>query len=221
VRSILRAVLAGGALWASLLLGGTAIAEDVKVRGSVSGELTPTARATFRITAIHPDGWQALHRLAIVMELHNALLEEMAYDVDDTFIEIGGSRAVAGTGNVASGAFIRVAASQVEVTAVGDRLGLRIPATTLQAPPPGANFRFIAETDQGDEATTTVAALVGEEDEGLSLLTIGGAVTAALVAGGFLGSRLTRHRRPSASVYDSVARRLREDERPPPRPGRP
>jgi hypothetical protein len=221
MRSILRVVLAGVALSASVLLAGTAMAADVTVRGSVSGELTPRARATFRVTAVHPDGWQALRRLAIVMELHGAVLEEIAYDVDDTFIEVGGNRALAGTGNVASGGFFRVDASQVEVTAGGDRLGLRIAATTLQPAPPDARFRFVAETDEGDEATTTVAAVVEEESEGLSPLTIGGAVVAALVAGGFLGSRLTGHRRTGASVYDSVARRLREDERPPPRPGRP
>jgi hypothetical protein len=221
VRSIPRAVLAGVAVSASVFLGGTAMAADVTVRGSISGELTPMAQATFRVTGVHPDGWQALRRLAMVMELHGALLEEVAYDVDDTFIEVGGSRALAGTGNVASGRFFRVAASEVEVTAGGDRLALRIAATTLQPPPPGARFRFIAETDEGDEATTTVAAVVDEKDEGLSPLTIGGAVVAALVAGGFLGSRLTGRRRPGASVYDSVARRLREDERPPPRPDRP
>jgi hypothetical protein len=221
VRSIPGTVLAGLALSASVLLGGAVSAADVTVQGSVSGELTPKARATFRVTAEHSDGWQALRRLAIIMELHGALLEEIAYDVDDSFIEVGGSRALTGTGDVATGGFFEVAAFEVEVTAGGDRLGLRIAATTLQSPPPGARFRFIAETDEGEEATTSVAAVVEEEDEGLSALTIGGAVVAALVAGGFLGSRLTGHRRPGASVYDSVARRLREDERPPPRPGRP
>jgi hypothetical protein len=34
------------------------------------------------------------------------------------------------------------------------------------------------------------------------------------------GCGLTGHRRPGASVNQSAARRLREDERPPPRPGR-
>ncbi|HZB03947.1 MAG TPA: hypothetical protein VE737_06440 [Actinomycetota bacterium] len=51
VRSIPGTVLAGLALSKSVLVEGAVSAADVTVRGSLSGELTPKARATFQVTA--------------------------------------------------------------------------------------------------------------------------------------------------------------------------
>jgi hypothetical protein len=74
----------------------------------------------------------------------------------------------------------------------------------------------LAETDDGEEASSTVPAAVDDEEGGLSVAVVIGAVLAALVAGGFMGSRVTTGRRASGSVYATVARRLDESERPPP-----
>jgi hypothetical protein len=72
------------------------------------------------------------------------------------------------------------------------------------------------ESDEGDEASTTVPAAVEEDEGGLSIIYVIGAVIAALVTGGFLGSRVTTRRKSGLSVYSTVARRLDESERPPP-----
>lgn len=214
-RGIVRAIVViVGALW--LLGPAPVLAQDPTVRGSVQGELTKGGQATFHATGTHPDGWQALRTAAVFLELRGVVLEEIVYDVEGTTIEVSGKRAVAGTGNAASGRFFRVEAFGVEASTGGNRLGLSIPATVLEPPPEGARFRFVVDTDEGDEASTTVPAAVEEDEGGLSVVYIIGAVIAALVAGGFVGSRVTTTRRGSASVYATVARRLDESERPPP-----
>jgi hypothetical protein len=215
-------VLAAVALAGSLLVlsPATGQEEEPTVRGSVRGDLAPGSRAHFEITATHPEGWQALHWAGVNLELHGALLEEIAYDVDGTSIQVGAYRAVAGTGNVAAGRFFRVEAFGVEIGTAGDRLRLSFEAAVLEAPPPEARFRFIAEDDEGTEVSRSVAAAVETDPGGLSGTTIVLAIVAALVAGGFVGSRVTAHRRPAPSVYTTVARRLRDSERPPSPPGR-
>jgi hypothetical protein len=208
------AVLLAGVLW---ILGPAPVqAADPTASGSVEGALAKGGRATFLVTATHPDGWQALRAAAVLLELRGVVLEEIVYEVDGTSIEISGKRAVAGTGNAASGRFFRVDAFRVEASTAGNRLRLTIPTTVLEPPPSGARFRFLAETDDGEEASSTVPAAVDDEEGGLSVAVVIGAVLAALVAGGFMGSRVTTGRRASGSVYATVARRLDESERPPP-----
>jgi hypothetical protein len=191
-------------------------AAEPTAAGSVDGELTQGGRATFHVTGTHPDGWQALRTAAVLLELRGVVLEEIVYDVDSTSIEVSGYRAVAGTGNVATGRFFRVGAFGVEAATGGNRLRLTVPATVLEPPPQGARFRFAVETDEGEAASTTVPAAVEVEEGGLSIVYVIGAVIAAAVAGGFLGSRVNTSRRSGRSVYSTVARRLDESERPPP-----
>jgi hypothetical protein len=190
--------------------------DEPTATGSVAGELTQGGRATFNVTGTHPDGWQALRTVGVLLELRGVVLEEIEYDVDSTSIDVSGTRAVAGTGNVATGRFFRVGAFGVEASTGGNRLRLTVPTTVLEPPPEGARFRFAVESDEGDEASTTVPAAVEEDEGGLSIVYVVGAVIAALVAGGFLGSRVTTSRRSGRSVYSTVARRLDESERPPP-----
>lgn len=211
----------GRLLWlllgAALVSGSPAAAqESVSIRGSVRGELVRGGRATFSVTAFHPEGWQALTRVGVILELHGAVLEEVAYDVDDTTLQVGESRGVAGTGDFVSGRFFRVGAFGVEVTTGGDRLELAFGARILEQLPQEGRFRFVAEDFAGTGFSRTIAAAVEEEDGGSSLATVLAAIGVALLAGGFLGSRLTSHRREEPSVYGTVARRLREHERPPP-----
>jgi hypothetical protein len=217
---------AGGmaTIWVALWVLGPATsgaqADEPTATGSVAGELTKGGRATFHVTGTHPDGWQALRTAGVLLELRGVILEEIAYDVDNTSIEVSGYRAVAGTGNVATGRFFRVGAFGVEAATGGNRLRLTVPATVLEPPPSGARFRFAVESDEGDEASTTAPAAVEEDEGGLSIVYVIGAVIAAAVAGGFLGSRVTTSRRSGRSVYSTVARRLDESERPPPAPDR-
>lgn len=205
-------VLVAALAWASP----AAAQEAPSIRGSVQGELARGGRATFAVTATHPEGWQALNRVAVVLELHGSVLEEVAYDVDDTTLQVGESRGVAGTGDFISGRFLGVGAFGVEVTTGGDRLRLSFGARILERLPPEGRFRFVAEDFAGDEFSRTIAAAVEEDDGGSSLATVLAAIGVALLAGGFLGSRLTSHRREEPSVYGTVARRLQEHERRPP-----
>jgi hypothetical protein len=216
--------------WAILTIGGWVVGvagmamaqeEALTVRGSIGGELAPGGQTRFVVTATHPDGWQALRTVGVTLELHGAVLEEVTYDVDGTAIEVGGNRAVAGTGNVAEGRFFRVGAFGVEVSTGGDRLRLTFGAGVKEEPPAEARLRFAAEDDEGEAVDMAVVVAAVDEDEGgISVLAVAGAAVAALVAGGFLGSRLSAHRRGAPSVYASVARRLDESERPPPGRGR-
>jgi hypothetical protein len=209
-------------IWVTLWVLGPAPAQaqaqpqDPTATGSVAGELTKGGQATFHVTGTHPDGWQALRTVAVLLELRGVVLEEIVYEVDSTSIDVSGSRAVAGTGNVATGRFFRVGAFGVEAATGGNRLRLTVPTTVLEPPPEGARFRFAVESDAGDEASTTVPAAVEEDEGGLSVVYVIGAVIAALVTGGFLGSRVTTRRKSGRSVYSTVARRLDESERPPP-----
>jgi hypothetical protein len=185
-------------------------ASEITVRGSVGGDLQRGGQARFEVTATHPDGWQALRTVAVVLDLHGAVLEEVVYDVDGTAIEVGDNRAVAGTGNIAEGQFLRVGAFGLEVSTGGNRLGLSFDARVLEEPPLGARFRFVAQDDEDEEVATSIPAAV-EEDGGLSWSVVVLAVLAALLAGGLLGSRVATHRRAPTSVYGAVARRLEEE----------
>ena len=207
-------VLITASVW--LLIAVPARAVEPTAAGSVEGELIDGGRATFHFTGTHPDGWQSLRTAAVLLELRGVVLEEIVYDVDGTSIEVSGKRAVAGTGNAASGRFFRVRAFGVEASTGGNRLRVTVPATVLEPPPSGARFRFAVETDDGDEASVTVPAAVESGSTGPSLVVVAGAVVAALVAGGFVGSRLSTRRRGAGSVYATVARRLDASERPPP-----
>jgi hypothetical protein len=212
-----RGVRAGIVIIAGALVSlGPAPAGAQTATGSVEGQLAKGGRATFHVTGTHPAGWQALRSAAVLLELRGVALEEIVYDVDGTSIEVSGKRAVAGTGNAATGRFFLVEAFGVEASTGGNRLRLTVPTTVLEPPPPGARFRFVVETDDGDEASTTILAAVENDKGGLSVVAVVGAVIAALVAGGFVGSRVSAGRRSAGSVYATVARRLDESERPPP-----
>jgi hypothetical protein len=186
--------------------------EDMTVRPSVTGELTRGGRVTFRVTTTHPAGFAAVQSVLIEADLRGATLEEIAYDAADGAISVGEAKAVIGTGDQVTGRFFRVSALDVQATTGGDELTVSIGADVLEAPPQGTRFRFTAEDNLGDEAVRSVQASVPEEEGGLSPVTVVLAVVAALLAGGFLGSRLTgNNRKAPPSVYGTVARRIQDE----------
>jgi hypothetical protein len=150
-----------------------------------------------------------LDQILVVLELHGAPLEEVSYDVGGSVISVGGTRAVAGTGNAVAGRFLRVGAFGIALTTGGNRLELSFGARILEDVPEDARFRFLAQDDQGREASVTRAAMPPEEG-GLSLNTVILAAAAALLAGGYLGARVATHRR-RPSIYEAVARRITEE----------
>jgi hypothetical protein len=206
-----RALVVGGV--ASVILAGALPAGgQPTVRGSVSGELTRGRRARFTVAATHPEGWQSLETLRIILSLRGVELEELSYGVDTTVVRAGVSSALVGTGDQVTGRFFAVDALDVEVTTSGQRLEVGLLASLLDDVPEGARFQFVAEDDAGEEATMRRVAVTPEEEAGLPWATLALAVGAALLAGGLLGSRVAAHRRtPSRSIYQDVARRILEE----------
>jgi hypothetical protein len=189
-----------------------ASAVDLTVAGTVTGELARGRRVTFRITATHPQGWQNLQTVSVVLSLRTAPLEELEYIVDSTTIRAGISSALSGTGDSVRGRFFEVSAPDVEVSTGGNRLELTFAAKLLDDVPEGARFEFSVVDDVGQEASIRRVAAISAEEEGFPWGTLALAIAAALVAGGFLGSRVTAHRRPaSRSIYQDVARRILEE----------
>ena len=190
-------------------IGALAQENEMSVRGSVTGTLAQGQVVTVEVTATHPEGFQSLAEVAIELELHGVVLEEMQYDVAQQTLRIGGGSVLAGTGNVASGQFFSVKGLGLRTTTAGNELTLSFNANLIEEVPPEARFRFTAQDDDGDEATTALKAVV-EEDEGggLSLTTVILAVVAALVVGGFFGGQFGAKRRSRGSVYSTVARKI-------------
>jgi hypothetical protein len=204
------AAAALGALLAAATPARGQEAEGPAVRASVTGELTRGQQARFEVTATHPEGWRSISAVLVGLELHGATLEEVEYDVGDSVLAVGESRAVVGTGDSVAGRFLRVDAFGVSVTTTGNRLQLSFGARLLEEPPPGARFRFTAEDDQDRSGSVTVQARGTEEDGGLSPGTVALAALGALLAGGYLGARVASHRR-GPSIYEAVARRITEE----------
>lgn len=212
-RSAVRLALLG--LATILLIAGPAGAQEqpkeLTVKPSVTGPLTRGGRVTFRVTSTHPAGFAAVQTVTIEADLRGATLEEIAYDADGGAIAVGEAKAVIGTGDQVTGRFFRVSALDVSATTGGDELTVTIGADVLEALPQGTRFRFTAEDNLGEEAVRSVQASVPEEEGGLSLVTVILAIVAALVAGGFLGSRLTGSRRSAPSIYGTVSRRIQDE----------
>jgi hypothetical protein len=212
--------VSGGAIVVAVLVTTTmasrAVAQDEggpAVRGSVTGELARGREARLRATVTHPEGWRALDRVLITVELHGVALDEIAYGVGDGVVTLGGARAVAGTGNALTGRFLQVNAFGITVSTGGNRLELSSPVRVLRDVPDDARIRFVAEDDEGRTDATGVPAVVPDEEEGTSATTVILAAVAALLAGGYLGARVATHRR-RPSVYEAVARRIVDERRP-------
>ncbi len=183
------------------------------VSGSVAGTLEKGTRATFTITATHPEGWRSMDHLVVVLGLKGISLEELTFDVDDQAISSGGAPALLGTGNQVTGRFFRISALDVSLTTGGNRVSVTLRPGIVAEVPQGARFEFIAQDDFGDSVSVDRVATTPPEDGGLPIGTVAIAVVVALLAGGFVGSRVTSHRGPPPrSIYATVQRRIREDQ---------
>ena len=191
-------VLAGPAAWA----------QESTVRGDVTGSLTRGQRVTFEVDATHPDGWASITEVGSSLELHGAVLEELRYDVDRSSLTTGRGSVLAGTGDDLTGRFFRITGGDIEVTTGGNELSLTFAGQILEAVPQGARFRFTALDGEGEEISTSLrAAVPADEEDGFPIATVIAAALAALLAGGFFGSRVAEHRR-QPSIYDRVAQRV-------------
>jgi hypothetical protein len=206
-----RRLVVGGVASVTLAAALPAVGQPT-VQGRVSGELIQGQRARFTVAATHPEGWQSLETLRVILSLRGVPLEELSYGVDTTAVRAGVSSALVGTGDEVTGRFFAVDALDVEVTTSGERLELRLAASLLDDVPEGARFQFVAEDDAGEEATVRRVAVTPGEAGGFPWATLALAVGAALLAGGLFGSRVAAHRRPpTKSIYQDVARRILEE----------
>jgi hypothetical protein len=206
------ALLVGSLVAAALAAAQPAVAQGPTIKGTVTGELIRGRRVTFHVTATHPDGWQSLKTVTVVLSLRGVALEELSYGVDTTSIRAGVSSALVGTGDQVTGRFFAVDALDIRVATGGDRLDLTVGASLLDDVPEGARFQFVAEDDEGEEASVNRVALTPTDEGGFPWATVIAVTAVALLAGGFLGSRVTAHRAPpTKSIYQDVARRILEE----------
>jgi hypothetical protein len=202
----------GSVVGAVVLALATPAEAQPTVDGSVNGDLLRGRTITFRISSTHPEGWQSLEDLLVVLSLKGVTLEELSYGVDTTTVRAGVSSALVGTGDQVTGRFFAVDALDVRVATGGDRLDLTLRARLLDDVPEGARFRFVAQDDLGEEASLGRVAATPQDEGGFPWGTLAAAIVVATLAGGFIGSRVTAHRRPpSTSIYQDVARRIVEE----------
>jgi hypothetical protein len=186
-----------------------------KVSGSVIGELRRGDRVTFTVTVVEPHGYRELNEVRIAMLLQGLPLSELTYVEDGNAIGIrGGSVLVVGAPGTVAGSFFRYNGLEVKTEASGRSLTLTVPARVLADVPRGANFRFTALNDSGATAAVNRRLNIEEAGIGFGWGTLAVAVTFALFAGGFVGNLFASRRRrvPSISVYEVIARHLREEE---------
>ncbi|MGH2724264.1 MAG: hypothetical protein ACRDI0_08340 [Actinomycetota bacterium] len=200
-----------GLLVALVALGGRpAMAQGAEptVRGSVSGTLVGGTSVTLTVIATHPQGWAALREVDVVLTLKDVPLDELKLDADDQAVSTGGSRALLGTGDVATGRFFRLSALDVTLTTAGKRLTVTMRPHVIADVPPGARFEFVAQDDFGDSVSVGRVAPTEPHEGGIPWGTAALAVAGALAAGGLVGSRVAAHRRPARSIYATVHRKI-------------
>lgn len=179
------------------------------VRGEVSGALEAGASLTIHVDAVMPGGWEALHLVEAVVLSDGREVERLAYDIEDTKLDVGGQEIVVGTGAVATGDLLRVRGSQVVVTTGAGNLSFTVTAEVVRAIPDDARFELSVTGDRGEEASVT-RRLVEPGSERITWGTVIAAIVLALFAGGFVGNLYASSRRPPPrlSVYGSIQRRL-------------
>lgn len=204
--------LVGTLVGSAVLAFAAPAAAQPTVDGTVTGEPLRGRTITFRITSTHPEGWQSLESILVILMLRGVTLEELSYGVDTTTVRAGVSSALVGTGDQVTGRFFSVDALDVRVSTGGERLQVTLGARLLDDVPEGARFRFVAQDDVGEEASIGRVAAPPQEEGGFPWGTLAAAIAVATLAGGFIGSRVTAHRRPrSTSIYQDVARRIVEE----------
>jgi hypothetical protein len=212
-------VVGRAALWAAVMLAtlpGAALAQTPTpspgpptIEGSVSGGREVGDDLVIEIDVRSPGGWQGLHLIGATLLIGGRPADHISYDIENAQLSVGEQEIYAGTGASASGAYLRVAGSDVIVTTGGGNLSFRLQAHVLDRIPEGARFELSTTTDLG-EVIAIRRGFAEPEDEGLTWGTVATAVVAALLAGALVGNLFASRRRPPPrlSVYGSIQRRL-------------
>jgi hypothetical protein len=207
------------ALWAAVVLAGlpgAALAQtptpspgSPTLEGSVSGGREVGDDLVIQIDVRSPGGWQGLHLIGATLLIGEREADRIRYDIEDAQLAVGDQEIYAGTGASASGAYLRVAGSDVIVTTGGGNLSFRLSARVLDQIPEDARFELWTTTDRG-QVVSIRRGFAEPEDEGLTWGTVVTAAVAALLAGALVGNLFASRRRPPPrlSVYGSIQRRL-------------
>ena len=182
------------------------------VTGQVTGALTNGSVLKIGVDATMPGGWEGLHLVEVSVRSGGDELEHLRFEIEDNKLTIGDQSIVVGTGNVATGEYLRASGADVVVTTGGGNLSFDVGADVVKAIPEGARFGLSVSDDFGasDEVSRGLAQ---PESAGITWQTVVALIAAALFVGGFIGnlfaSRLRRPVRPS--VYATVQRRLEQE----------
>jgi hypothetical protein len=182
------------------------------VEGHVTGALAAGSTLTIAIDGSMPGGWEGLHLVEASVRSGGEELEHLRFEIEDSNLTIGDQGIKVGTGNVATGSYLRASGADVVVTTGGGNLFFEVSADVVEAIPEDARFRLGITDDFGasDEVSRGLAEPNGH---GITWQTVLALVAAALFIGGFIGnlfaSRLRSPMRPS--IYATVQRRLEQE----------
>jgi hypothetical protein len=183
------------------------------VTGQVTGALANGSVLAIEVDATMPGGWEGLQLVEVSVRSGGEELEHLRFDIEDSKLTIGDQGIVVGTGNVATGRYLRASGADVVVTTGGGNLSFEVDADVVKAIPEDARFGLSVTDDFGvsDEVSRGVTE---PEGAGFTWQTVVALIAAALFVGGFIGNLFASRLRPPMrpSIYATVQRRL-ENER--------
>ena len=184
------------------------------VDGAVTGVLVHGGTLTLRVDGTATGGWQNLHKIQVGVEAGGQLLEQLVFDIEDNQLTVGSHEIVIGTGDVATGDYLRVSGADVVLTTGGAHLSFSTTADVIRDIPVGARFTLSVLDDFGRTASIR-RSLQQPPELGLNWTTVVAAIVAALLAGGLVGNLFASRRRPPPrlSLYGTMQRRIDEERR--------
>lgn len=198
-----------------LLAAPAAFAQQVPaptVDGAISGTLTQGGELTIRVDSVAVGGWQNLHEVRADVLAGGDTLDELVFDIETSFLAIGGQKILIGTGAIATGTYLRVRGPDVVVTMGGANLSFSVKADVLRSIPSGARFR-LSVVDDFDRTSSVTRTLGKKAAQGLTWGSVIAAIIVAVLVGGFLGNLFASRRRPPPrlSIYGTIQGRIAEE----------
>ncbi|HKN79992.1 MAG TPA: hypothetical protein VJZ98_01520 [Actinomycetota bacterium] len=182
------------------------------VEGQVTGALVAGSTLTIAIDASMPGGWEGLHLVEASVRSGGEELEHLRFEIEDGKLTIGDQGIKVGTGNVATGTYLRASGADVVVTTGGGNLSFEVNADVIEAIPEDARF-VLSVTDDFGTLDEVSRGLAEPEGQGITWQTVLALIAAALFVGGFIGNLFASRLRPPArpSIYATVQRRLEQE----------
>jgi hypothetical protein len=182
------------------------------VEGQVTGALAAGSTLTIGIDGTMPGGWEGLHLVEASVRSGGEEIEHLRYAIEDNKLTIGDQGIVVGTGNVATGTYLRAGGGDVAATFGGGNLSFEVAADVVEAIPEDARF-VLSVTDDFGTSDEVSRGLAEPDSSGITWQTVVALIAAALFVGGFIGNLFaSRLRSPvQPSIYATVQRRLEQE----------